>query len=267
MKKFDCAILSFVALVLTNFTVSAHDFYMEPSTGRSAVNEPVSLSVVQVDGVLSETFPYYPELSSRLFLQSDSGRVDIEPEIGGDPIATVRPAKAGFHIAGLQTQPRRVELAPEIFQIYVGDKGLDDIIAKNKTAPNAKIREIYTRYAKVVLAVGENPQNDLPQRPLGFEFELSPVGEFANWRPNKPLTFQLTLSSEPVQNTLIAIHYKNKWEEKVEARSDENGRITVTLPHAGLWVAHAVHIEPRPADETLDWESYWASLTFELPAK
>jgi len=34
-----------------------------------------------------------------------------------------------------------------------------------------------------------------------------------------------------------------------------------------VWLVKAVHMIPLPKDGDADWESFWASLTFELPAQ
>jgi hypothetical protein len=52
----------------------------------------------------------------------------------------------------------------------------------------------------------------------------------------------------------------------VSARSDKDGRVRLRLPHAGMWMVKAVHMIPAPAGTQADWQSFWASLTFDLPA-
>ncbi len=52
----------------------------------------------------------------------------------------------------------------------------------------------------------------------------------------------------------------------VTQRTDGAGRVTLRLPRAGFWLVKAVHMVEAPATTRLDWESYWASLTFDLPA-
>jgi len=47
--------------------------------------------------------------------------------------------------------------------------------------------------------------------------------------------------------------------------SDSQGRVTLRLPRGGVWLATAVHLLPAP-DRGAEWESLWASLSFELPA-
>ena len=46
-------------------------------------------------------------------------------------------------------------------------------------------------------------------------------------------------------------------------RTDAEGRARLVLPHADVWLLSVVHMIPAPAGAKADWESFWASLSFE----
>jgi hypothetical protein len=52
---------------------------------------------------------------------------------------------------------------------------------------------------------------------------------------------------------------------KVSART-VGGRASLVLDRPGLWLVKVVHMVPAPEGSGAEWESLWASLTFELPA-
>ena len=52
---------------------------------------------------------------------------------------------------------------------------------------------------------------------------------------------------------------------RVTARTDAQGRARLRLDRPGVWLVKAVHMIPAPAGAGADWESFWASLTFERP--
>jgi uncharacterized GH25 family protein len=54
-------------------------------------------------------------------------------------------------------------------------------------------------------------------------------------------------------------------DKRLSARTDKAGRVSLALPRGGVWLVKAVHMVPAPADSGADWESLWASLTFETP--
>ena len=55
--------------------------------------------------------------------------------------------------------------------------------------------------------------------------------------------------------------------EKLTARTNKAGRVNLTLPGGGgVWLVKAVHMVPAARETAAEWESLWASTTFELPA-
>ena len=44
-----------------------------------------------------------------------------------------------------------------------------------------------------------------------------------------------------------------------------NTRVSFAFAKPGAWLVKSVHMVPAPAKSGADWESLWASLTFELP--
>ena len=53
--------------------------------------------------------------------------------------------------------------------------------------------------------------------------------------------------------------------DKIRVRTDKDGRVAVALPKGGVWLVKAVHMVPMARFVRGDWESFWASLTFEAP--
>src|SRR5262249_25513160 len=50
----------------------------------------------------------------------------------------------------------------------------------------------------------------------------------------------------------------------LKARSDASGHASFTLDKPGDWLVKAVHMIPARPGKNTDWESFWASVTFEL---
>jgi uncharacterized GH25 family protein len=53
--------------------------------------------------------------------------------------------------------------------------------------------------------------------------------------------------------------------DKLKLHTDKDGRVVFRLNKPGIWLITSVHMMPRPLLSRGDWESFWASLTFELP--
>ena len=62
---------------------------------------------------------------------------------------------------------------------------------------------------------------------------------------------------------ITGIH-EDEMEVSIEARTDGRGRTDLRLDRPGVWMITAVHMVPAQESLGADWESLWASLTFEL---
>jgi len=64
-------------------------------------------------------------------------------------------------------------------------------------------------------------------------------------------------------NAFVTAIHRDDPAARVSARSDASGRVTLSLPRSGVWLVKSVQMIAAPAGSNADWESLWASLTFE----
>ena len=77
--------------------------------------------------------------------------------------------------------------------------------------------------------------------------------------------------SKPVANQLISASYDGHHShnddgthvEAVRTRTDEQGVARIALRNAGVWYIRLIHMVERPEPD-VDYESNWATLTFEV---
>ena len=122
-------------------------------------------------------------------------------------------------------------------------------------------RERYARYAKIILHTGRSEDAHVT-RPTGIAAELIPSVNPASLLPGGTLSVQLLVQGRPVAGALIAAVSRGA---RLDARTDADGRATLTIPTTGAWLIKAVHME-RPVNAgtpPVDWESYWVTLAFE----
>jgi len=81
------------------------------------------------------------------------------------------------------------------------------------------------------------------------------------------LPVRLMYQSQPLPGALVVAINQANPAEKLGARSYKDGRVRFRLPRAGVWLVKAVHMIPAPEQAHADWESFWASLTFDVPGR
>jgi hypothetical protein len=226
--------------------------WIEPTTFTPQPGQIVSIRLRVGQDMIGDPIPYSAQLAKQFTATSGT----LVPREGGDPAGLLR-AENSATISYL-SNPSSVEQAPEKFDRYLKEEGLDKI----KPTYNGKpVRELFTRCAKAVLGGAAST------KPLGLPLELiaEPNGFYRLLWQNKPLAGALVVA--------MSKDAMNK-PQKLSARTDAHGHVTFSLtpsscPSGGAcprvtWMLKAVHMLPATPAEDADFHSYWASLTFEL---
>ena len=100
---------------------------------------------------------------------------------------------------------------------------------------------------------------------LGLELELMPERDPYTLKPGEALPVRLLYHGKPLDGALVVgVASPGVSGARVSART-AGGRAALVLDRPGLWLVKAVHMVPAPEGSGAEWESLWASLTFELP--
>ena len=102
-------------------------------------------------------------------------------------------------------------------------------------------------------------------RVLGFTLELVAERNPYALHAGQSLPVRLLYRDKPLAGALVIAVNRRNPSAKLSARSGKDGRATFKLTEPGMWLIKAVHMTPAAAGEQSEWNSYWASLTFELP--
>ncbi len=251
-------------LSLFSLQLFAHDLYLLPQKFRATPGEKILLSAHTGDGFpLSEHAIDPARLTSYPALPEGSWRM-----LGSATHATVpAPEKSGFF--AISSKARFLEMEPHKFEAYLKEEGLNIPLAlrQDKGESQAKSREMYSKYAKTYV-VGGNP-SDAFEKPLGLKIEFVPLADPAALKPGATLPVMLLFDGKPLAGVqveaAVSQNPKAKSAHKVVGRTDAQGRIDVRLTEAGKVRLHCVQME-RVSAPTHEWESFWASLTFEVTA-
>jgi uncharacterized GH25 family protein len=253
------------AFLFMNGTAAAHDFWIEPQAFRPKPGTAVGLNLFVGQDFKGDSVPYFPQKFERYVVAGPAGTQAVPGVLGDEPAGRVTPAAPGLYVVGLRTKPDSVTFdTAEEFEQYLSKEGLERNLALHQRRHKAgkKIGESYFRCAKsLIVAGGAGEEAD---RMLGFPLEL--VAETSPYRtPALRLRLRLLYEGKPLAGALVVASNKAEPLAKLKARTDDDGRVEFTLPRAGTWLVTSVHMIPASFFSGHDWESLWASLTFERP--
>jgi hypothetical protein len=241
--------------------------WIEPTTFSPQSGEIVAVRLRVGQDLLGDPLPRDPALINQFIAKDAAGRKPIVGRDGADPAGFLRVAMPGVVVIGYSSKPSSVELPAEKFNQYLNEEGLDAVAAvrvrRNETTLAA--REIFARCAKSLVLSG--PPAGKGDQQLGFTLELIAERNPYELTAGGELPVRLMYDDRPLAGALVIAFNRAHPSEKIRIRTDQDGRVRLRLSESGLWLVKAVHMIPAPASANADWASYWASLTFELPAQ
>lgn len=248
--------------------VQGHDLYLLPSTFL-----PAKGAIVNVGFHVGDSFPE-SEVSGRverlrdpkLMWEGGSSSIGNLRVDGKRDVGDVKAGGEGESIAMVSTLPTLIELAPAKFTEYLREEGLTETIGwREQHGESSKPgKERYSKYAKAILLSGK--ANGFGRHLAGYVIEIVPEKDVYTLGPGASLPIQVLFRGKPAAGVQIESAWASKAGSKttVVGRTGADGRLEVPLTAAGLWRIHTIKMERCAEPDVADWESFWASVTFEL---
>ncbi len=248
----------------------AHSLYFMPDRFHAAAGERLAFAIHNGDSFPASEGPPAIERLRDCRLASGGESVSIADfeRLEKSARAAVRIPKQGAWWLAVRTIPHFLSLDAAKFESYLKHEGLEAVIEQRaRRGESARPgREIYSKHAKALIVAGGS--GDAWSRPLGMTLEFVPEADPALWKPGEALPVRLLWRGQPA----AGIRVESAWAAganhgmAVVGRTGGDGRIRVHIDKAGRWRLHAVAIERRGDSAEADWESFWASMTFEVEA-
>lgn len=175
---------------------------------------------------------------------------------------------AGTYVAGISTLPRVLEMDATAFNSYLVHEGLEGTMADRKASniENTGARERYSKHVKALLQVGDKSSIDF-MKPLGYPIEFVPLNNPFEIGLGDAVAFKLLRNGKPLADHIVhystAVQGQDTHENENSLTTNENGLFSIRPDKKGKWYVATIHMEKRDGQE-VDYESNWATLTFEI---
>lgn len=270
MKKFSI----FIAISIVSLIGLAHEFWLQPNKFFYSIREIAKIRLVVGEDFKGENWTGNHEKIKQLLHYTPTGEIlDVSSGISlnlGDSL--LLPLKEeGTHMVVFNSTNSFINLEADKFNNYLIEDGLFEAYSyrkdHNETDRNGK--EFYQRSVKTILQVGEKV-TDVCKLATNLPLDIIPV-ENPYLIPilgssEKPLNvkFKIQFNKEPLINALVKIwyHIPGKGLKMDSVRTNKKGFIT-TERHPGPFLVSCVHMERSLNNNEADWQSYWASVSFE----
>lgn len=259
-------ILLATLILVTAPVVTAHDFWLEPSTYRAEVGDRIGVDLKVGEHFQGDSVARMNHHIRRFLAQRGDEQRPLGGIIGIAPAGMLRIESRGLQVVTYESNPTRVELDPLIFEAYLEEEGLERVIRIRASRGESGLPgvESFSRCAKTLIQVvgdGEAIDGDF-DREIGMPLEIIPEANPFDVVLGDELSVRVLFEAEPVEGLLVIALSAEDSSIRRAVRTDERGRVAFVIDRKGSWLIKAVHMERAPEDRSWDWESWWASLTF-----
>ena len=261
-----------VALVVTSVAVAAaHDMFIKPTRYFAPENAEVRVRVLNGTFTRSENSIARNRLADASVL-TPTRRVQIDTaewSVAGDTSSFhIHTRGAGTYVIGASTRPSVIALSADDFNLYLTDDGIPDALeARKRNGELGKpARERYHKHVKAMVQVGDARSNHYATA-LGYPAEIVPVENPYSLKVGSSLRVKTLVDGKPAANQLVVyggLTVANANMASKSTRSNAEGVATIPLGSAGTWFVKFINMT-RVQKDTVDYESKWATLTFQVP--
>jgi len=265
------AILIASVLLLTASVALAHDLFLKLDTYFLEPRARVRIPVLNGTFTKSEGF-VAPQRVADISVISPAGRTRFPAATAWSPgpdstsRLSLELGDPGTYVVGVSTRPRELTLPAEAFNGYLEEDGLPDILETRRRGNELGkgARERYSKHVKAVFQVGQARSEGFSTA-LGYAAEIVPLDNPYAIGRGKSLRVRCMVDGRPVANQMVLWGGERHGQALTQrsTRTDSNGVAEVAPDAAGMWYVKFVHMvhAPQPG---LEYESKWATLTFEI---
>lgn len=255
------------ALVLGSKPVAAHEFWIAPEAYQVAPGEAITANLRNGERFVGDSLLLVPSRIARFEIVQGAQVVPSEGRIGDRP-ALSQPAP-GEGLAIVVYASLDIPLTYDEFMLFVGfaaHKGFPEVVAEHVARGLPRpVQEVFRRYAKSLVAVGEGAGAD---RRVGLGAEIVALANpYAGDLAEMPVEvwFEGALAAD--QQVEIFTRDADGAVTITTRRTDARGRAVVPLAPGTEVMLDSVFMRPLdPAEhDGAGWMSHWANLTFAVP--
>lgn len=172
----------------------------------------------------------------------------------------------GTYLIGVSTGPKEIALRAKEFNAYLKEEGVLDMLARRKATDELEVpaRERYSKHVKAIIQVGD-VRTSGSGRALDYAAEVVPLENPYALKVGDTFTVQCLVDGTPLRSHVVLAGYQTGKARPKETslRTNGQGMASVRLTSTGRWYVKFVSMV-RSADGTVDYESKWATLTWEV---
>lgn len=244
----------------------AHDFWISPDHFNVQSGELVRVTLMNGTRFQGDVVPRYDFHIKRYDFVPLDASIEPQPLAGrdGGSQSFLRPEESGIIV--YHTNLYTNTLPAQKFTEYLQHDKLESVLKRREELGESTRDglEVYSRCAKSLITVDQaSPPQD---RALGLPLELV-LEQVSERDGHRVVQAMLLYEGKPLPQTRAVVTSAAEREVNTECTTDADGRFTFAAEADGAWMVTAIHMVRAEKMNGVDWQSFWASLTFALPSE
>lgn len=265
------AVLSFPIIALLGALPSAaHEFWIDPIDYFVAPEETIVANLRVGQRFEGSAMSYIPRNFSRFEVAQGSGVMPVQGRLGDRPALNRSAGDDGLAVVLYETTDTVLTYDDwAVFERFTTHKDFAEVMERHRARglPQTGFREVYTRHAKSLIAVGAGAGRD---RAFGLRTEFVALANPYTDDVTGGLPMRLYFEGAPRVDVQVEL-----WDREPDGtvsvtvhRTDYRGDVLLPVQPGHIYMADAVTmIETQPEEpRNAVWHSLWASLSFAVPA-
>ena len=280
------AFLTALCLLMATSAV-AHDMWLLPDeftvskgeelTVRQLLGEELTSDVLLGKG--AQEIDLLRRITARFEITTPAGTVDLLADLPPEKSQPViRPVLDymldfdGLAMVAMDHSFIYIEHSNDVFRHYLEHEGLEVGRMESHLGDRATQSERYARFFKTLIQSGDRRTGTLYERTVGQDLEIVLGNNPYVLNPGDMLDVQILFKGSPLGDAQVSAYNSDGSTtlRTLTAHTDANGNAQFELVRPGTWLIRLVHLLPCVDGDRVrrckssDWESYWATFTFEL---
>lgn len=261
VKKFSLS----VVVILIGGLVQAHEFWLQPAKYRYQIGEEMKVDFMVGESFTGEFWNLNRHKAEKVELHRTSGVKDLSKDIKltkGNNL-TVKLDQEGTYFIAMNSNDAYLEMEATAFNDYIKEDGLDYILSERKKLNqlDRPSKEFYTRYAKLMVQVGEKRDNTF-KKMIGLRYEIVPDLNPYDLKTGDYLQCKVFYEGKPAAHALVKVWSKIKDTTFLQnIYTEKDGSIRFPISTSGEWMVSSVRMIKSEKDGA-DYHSLWTSLVF-----
>ncbi|MEM9576848.1 MAG: DUF4198 domain-containing protein [Pseudomonadota bacterium] len=252
----------------------AHEFWIEPEQYQVETDAPLAASLRNGENFKGTSLGWFEGRFSRFEMVLGDKVMPVGGRMGDTPaLQTAAPSDEGLLVILHETTPSRLTYRDwEKFLKFAAHKDFPTAADFHAEMgwPREGFRESYTRHVKALVAVGDGVGSD---RAFGMKTEF-----VALTNPYEPgfegvMRVQVNMDDAPRADAQVEV-FERRPDGTVDItlhRTDADGQVGIPVNAGSDYLFDAVVLRPNPeagSEENAPlWRTFWAALTFAVPAR